>query len=166
MGGPSSQSLISERLVSSTNQGRATGRRGGESHLCFNPRIDIEEIWSQKKKEMNKKGARDMQDGPTTGTHEKQRQAVVIGAGIAGLLATRVLAEYYEQVLVVERDTDRHDCGSPELLMIQNMPTFGAFTRHAVAPACVRSRSLPVRRLASSAASAGGPVLPPGLGST
>ena len=35
----------------------------------------------------------------------KQRQAVVIGAGIAGLLATRVLAQYYEQVLVVERDT-------------------------------------------------------------
>jgi 2-polyprenyl-6-methoxyphenol hydroxylase-like FAD-dependent oxidoreductase len=44
-----------------------------------------------------------MQDG-TAGTQEKQRQAVVIGAGIAGLLATRVLAEYYEQVLVVERD--------------------------------------------------------------
>ena len=38
------------------------------------------------------------------GAQEKQRQAVVIGAGIAGLLATRVLAEYYEQVLVVERD--------------------------------------------------------------
>ncbi len=34
-----------------------------------------------------------MQD-ETAGTHEKQRQAVVIGAGIAGLLAARVLAEY------------------------------------------------------------------------
>lgn len=45
-----------------------------------------------------------MQDGTTAGTQEKQRQAVVIGAGIAGLLATRVLAQYYEQVLVVERD--------------------------------------------------------------
>ena len=44
-----------------------------------------------------------MQD-ETTGTQEKQRQAVVIGAGIAGLLAARVLSEYYEQVLVVERD--------------------------------------------------------------
>ncbi|GHO56871.1 FAD-dependent oxidoreductase [Ktedonobacter robiniae] len=44
-----------------------------------------------------------MQD-ETTGTQEKQRQAVVIGAGIAGLLAARVLAEHYEQVLVVERD--------------------------------------------------------------
>ncbi|GHO42057.1 FAD-dependent oxidoreductase [Ktedonospora formicarum] len=40
----------------------------------------------------------------TTVTQEKQQQAVVIGAGIAGLLAARVLAEYYEQVLVVERD--------------------------------------------------------------
>jgi phytoene dehydrogenase-like protein len=39
-----------------------------------------------------------MQDRTATGTQEKQRQAVVIGAGIAGLLATRVLAEYYEQV--------------------------------------------------------------------
>lgn len=28
----------------------------------------------------------------------------MIGSGIAGLLAARVLAEYYEQVLVVERD--------------------------------------------------------------
>jgi hypothetical protein len=43
-----------------------------------------------------------MQDGTTIGTQEKQRQAVVISAGIAGLLATRVLAEYYEQVLVVD----------------------------------------------------------------
>ncbi|WP_201392714.1 NAD(P)/FAD-dependent oxidoreductase [Ktedonobacter sp. SOSP1-52] len=45
-----------------------------------------------------------MQNGTTTETQEKPRQAVVIGAGIAGLLATRALAEYYEQVLVVERD--------------------------------------------------------------
>lgn len=44
-----------------------------------------------------------MQD-ETAGTQEKQQQAVVIGAGIAGLLAARVLAESYEQVLVVERD--------------------------------------------------------------
>ncbi|GCE31934.1 hypothetical protein KDA_74180 [Dictyobacter alpinus] len=40
----------------------------------------------------------------TIGTQAKQRQAIVIGAGIAGLLAARVLAEYYERVLVVERD--------------------------------------------------------------
>lgn len=59
-----------------------------------------------------------MQDGTTTGTHEKQRQAVVIGAGIAGLLATRVLAKYYEQVLVVERDAlpvePRPRAGTPQ----------------------------------------------------
>jgi 2-polyprenyl-6-methoxyphenol hydroxylase-like FAD-dependent oxidoreductase len=44
-----------------------------------------------------------MQNG-TAVRQEKQGQAVVIGAGIAGLLVARVLAEYYEQVLVVERD--------------------------------------------------------------
>lgn len=32
-------------------------------------------------------------------------KAVVCGAGIAGLLATRVLSEFYESVVVVERDT-------------------------------------------------------------
>ena len=59
-----------------------------------------------------------MQDRTTTGTQEKQRRAVVIGAGIAGLLATRVLAEYYEQVLVVERDAlpvePRPRAGTPQ----------------------------------------------------
>jgi 2-polyprenyl-6-methoxyphenol hydroxylase-like FAD-dependent oxidoreductase len=59
-----------------------------------------------------------MQDGTTIGTQEKQRQAVVIGAGIAGLLATRVLAEYYEQVLVIERDAlpvePRPRAGTPQ----------------------------------------------------
>src|SRR5579883_3353769 len=47
---------------------------------------------------------RDMQD-VTTGKQEKQKQALVIGTGIAGLLAAQVLAESYDQVLVVERDT-------------------------------------------------------------
>jgi flavin-dependent dehydrogenase len=59
-----------------------------------------------------------MQDETTIGTKEKQRQAVVIGAGIAGLLATRVLAEYYEQVLVIERDAlpvgPRPRAGTPQ----------------------------------------------------
>jgi 2-polyprenyl-6-methoxyphenol hydroxylase-like FAD-dependent oxidoreductase len=45
-----------------------------------------------------------MQD-VTTARQEKQGQALVIGTGIAGLLTARVLAESYDQVLVVERDT-------------------------------------------------------------
>ncbi|QBD75960.1 FAD-dependent monooxygenase [Ktedonosporobacter rubrisoli] len=44
-----------------------------------------------------------MQD-ETAGKHEKQQQAVIIGASIAGLLAARVLTQYYEQVLIIERD--------------------------------------------------------------
>src|SRR5690242_6136811 len=38
-------------------------------------------------------------------THESGTQALVLGAGMAGLFAARVLAEYYDQVCVVERDT-------------------------------------------------------------
>lgn len=38
-------------------------------------------------------------------THGSGAQALVLGAGIAGLFAARVLAEYYDQVCVVERDT-------------------------------------------------------------
>lgn len=33
------------------------------------------------------------------------KQAIVIGAGIAGLSAARALADYFEQVVVLERDT-------------------------------------------------------------
>jgi 2-polyprenyl-6-methoxyphenol hydroxylase-like FAD-dependent oxidoreductase len=50
----------------------------------------------------------------------KRQQAVVIGAGIAGLLATRVLAEYYEQVLVIERD----------VLPVQSQPRAGTPQSH------------------------------------
>jgi 2-polyprenyl-6-methoxyphenol hydroxylase-like FAD-dependent oxidoreductase len=34
----------------------------------------------------------------------KEIQALVIGGGIAGLLTARVLSDYYEQILVVDRD--------------------------------------------------------------
>ena len=34
----------------------------------------------------------------------RRTQAIVIGGGIAGLLATRVLSEHYSHVLLVERD--------------------------------------------------------------
>ncbi|MCG8915231.1 FAD-dependent monooxygenase [Actinokineospora sp. PR83] len=36
--------------------------------------------------------------------YDRQGQAVVLGAGIAGLVAARVLAEHYDEVVVVERD--------------------------------------------------------------
>lgn len=38
-------------------------------------------------------------------THGKGRYALVIGGGIAGLLAARVLSDTYEHILVVDRDT-------------------------------------------------------------
>ncbi len=41
--------------------------------------------------------------GVNAGEHARQ-QAVVIGASIAGLSAARVLSEFYQQVIVVERD--------------------------------------------------------------
>lgn len=40
-----------------------------------------------------------------TNPYENRDSAVVLGASIAGLLAARVLADFYDQVTVVERDT-------------------------------------------------------------
>ena len=46
------------------------------------------------------------------------RQAVVIGAGMAGLPAARVLADYFEHVTVLERDSlpqdTCHRSGTPQ----------------------------------------------------
>jgi 2-polyprenyl-6-methoxyphenol hydroxylase-like FAD-dependent oxidoreductase len=39
-----------------------------------------------------------------TGLTSQQGKALIIGAGIAGLLAARVLSEHYEEVQIVERD--------------------------------------------------------------
>jgi len=33
-----------------------------------------------------------------------QKRAVVIGGGIAGMCAARVLADFYDRVIVIERD--------------------------------------------------------------
>jgi flavin-dependent dehydrogenase len=45
-------------------------------------------------------------------------RAVVLGASMAGLLAARVLAESYQQVIVIDRDqlpeTARHRRGVPQ----------------------------------------------------
>ncbi|HEY4383058.1 MAG TPA: FAD-dependent oxidoreductase, partial [Ktedonobacteraceae bacterium] len=37
-------------------------------------------------------------------TSEQEKKALIVGAGIAGLIAARVLAEQYSDVLVIERD--------------------------------------------------------------
>jgi flavin-dependent dehydrogenase len=46
------------------------------------------------------------------------RQAVVVGAGMAGLPAARALADYFEHVVVLERDTlpldTSHRAGTPQ----------------------------------------------------
>ena len=41
----------------------------------------------------------------TANGHERREHAVVIGASMGGLLAARALADYYEQVTVLERDS-------------------------------------------------------------
>jgi flavin-dependent dehydrogenase len=38
-------------------------------------------------------------------SHLVGKQAVVVGAGVGGLTAARALAEYFEQLVVLERDT-------------------------------------------------------------
>ena len=39
------------------------------------------------------------------GQQQSQETAIVIGSGIAGLLAARVLSDFYHQVLIFERDS-------------------------------------------------------------
>lgn len=38
-------------------------------------------------------------------TQQAEKKALIIGGGIAGLLAARVLSEYYDDVLIIERDS-------------------------------------------------------------
>jgi hypothetical protein len=41
---------------------------------------------------------------PNLSRHRKRKHAIVVGGSMAGLLATRVFADYFEQVTTVERD--------------------------------------------------------------
>jgi 2-polyprenyl-6-methoxyphenol hydroxylase-like FAD-dependent oxidoreductase len=43
-------------------------------------------------------------NAPETSTNPSERHAVVLGAGIAGLVAARVLADHFDRVTVVEQD--------------------------------------------------------------
>jgi 2-polyprenyl-6-methoxyphenol hydroxylase-like FAD-dependent oxidoreductase len=55
------------------------------------------------------------------------RQAVVVGAGMAGLPAARALADYFERVVVLERDTLPLDAaqrtGTPQARRTQWAPS-------------------------------------------
>lgn len=57
------------------------------------------------------------------------KQAVVIGAGIAGLTAARVLADHFERVTVLERDTlpttAAHRAGTPQARHVHGLMTGG-----------------------------------------
>src|SRR5262245_51885158 len=61
--------------------------------------------------------SRASKEGSMTSTPIGKR-AVVIGAGMAGLPAARALADYFEQVVVLERDTlpvdASHRTGTPQ----------------------------------------------------
>lgn len=57
------------------------------------------------------------------------RHAVVIGAGVAGLTAARVLADHFEHVTVLERDrlptTAEHRAGTPQARHVHGLMTGG-----------------------------------------
>ncbi|BAW79802.1 monooxygenase FAD-binding protein [Candidatus Nitrosoglobus terrae] len=45
---------------------------------------------------------------PTVDSTDSRSHAIVIGAGIAGLLAARVLADYFKRVTIVDKDIETH----------------------------------------------------------
>ena len=64
------------------------------------------------------------------------RQAVVVGAGMAGLPAARALADFFEQVTVVERDTlppaATHRTGTPQSRHVHALLGGGQRARRAL----------------------------------
>lgn len=68
------------------------------------------ELWRERSDETfraveRERLARLAREGRRSSGHERDGHAVVIGGSVAGLLAARVLAEHFERVTVVERDT-------------------------------------------------------------
>lgn len=64
----------------------------------------------------------------TDPTRPESRRAVVVGAGVAGLLAARVLADAYAQVLIVDRD-ELGDTGQPRRAAPQGRHIHGLLAR-------------------------------------
>jgi hypothetical protein len=60
------------------------------------------------------------------------RQAVVVGAGMAGLTAARALADHFEQVIVLERDAlpahAAHRAGTPQARHVHALLASGQHT--------------------------------------
>ena len=81
------------------------------------------------------------------------RQAVVVGAGIAGLAAARVLADYFEHVTVLERDTlpgdACHRSGTPQSKHVHGLLSGGQRALSDLFPDLeqdlVRSGAVPLR---------------------
>ena len=66
------------------------------------------------------------------------KQAIVIGAGIGGLSAARALADYFEQVMVLERDTmpvaPIHRVGTPQAQHVHGLLASGLNALRALFP--------------------------------
>jgi flavin-dependent dehydrogenase len=79
------------------------------------------------------------------------KQAIVIGAGIAGLSAARALADYFEQVVVLERDTLPVDpiqrVGTPQAQHVHGLLARGLNALRALFPNFEQDWSRPARYL-------------------
>jgi 2-polyprenyl-6-methoxyphenol hydroxylase-like FAD-dependent oxidoreductase len=73
-----------------------------------------------------------------TGLTSHQGKALIIGAGMAGLLAARVLSEHYEEVQVVERDIlpehPEYRAGTPQSLHLHRVVRRGRTVLEALFP--------------------------------
>src|SRR5262245_24516326 len=66
------------------------------------------------------------------------KQAIVIGAGMGGLSAARAVSDYFEQVVVLERDTlpadPIHRVGTPQAQHVHVLLTSGLNALRALLP--------------------------------
>ena len=69
------------------------------------------------------------------------KQAVVIGAGLGGLAAAGALADHFEQVVVLERDTlpsePTHRAGTPQARHVHALLLRDSRLRPRLHPVCV-----------------------------